>query len=87
MTRGAGKLEYRIAVRSEAKPLQPIDDCVDRRVRRTFPIGIFDPQQHLATGVAGVEPIEKRRASAADVQIAGWRGCEAGYNGCGHGRE
>ena len=47
-------------------------------------VGILDAQQELAAGVAGVEPIEQRRARPADMQVAGGRGRKARDDGLGH---
>ena len=43
-------------------------------------VGIVDPQQELPAVLPGEQPVEQRRAHAADVQIAGrdWE-----QNGCG----
>jgi hypothetical protein len=41
---------------------------------RALAVGVLDAQQELAAGVAGVEPVEQRRARAADMQEAGGRG-------------
>ena len=32
--------------------------------------------EHLAAGVLGIEPVEERGTRAADMQIAGRRGCK-----------
>ena len=70
-----------VAVPIEAEPAHPVEDRVDRLRRRARLVGIFDAQQELAAVVAGEEPVEQRRARAADVQEAGRRGGEAGDDG------
>ncbi len=48
-------------------------------------VGVLDAQQHRAVGVLRIQPVEQRRARAADVQIAGGRGGKAGDDLVGHG--
>ena len=52
--------------------------------RGALAVGVLDAQQELAAGVAGIEPVEQRRARPADVQEAGGRGSEAGDDGFAH---
>src|SRR5205085_9711406 len=40
-------------------------------------------EHELAAVVLGVEPVEESSAGAADVEVAGWRWCEA-KSGCSH---
>ena len=80
----AGKLIERLAVPIELEPFEAVEDGRDRGLGGALAIGILDPQQHLAAGVAGVEPVEQRRARTADVQIAGGRGRKARDDGLGH---
>ena len=81
---GARELVDRLAVPIEPEPGQPVEDRGDRRVGRALAVGILDPEQHLAAGVPGIEPVEQRGPRAADMQIAGGRGGEAGDDR-GHG--
>ena len=78
MARGARGLVDDLAVPIEAEPLQPVDDGVDRRLRGALAVGVFDAQHHPAAVLLGVEPVEQRRARAADMQKAGGRRSEAG---------
>ena len=40
-------------------------------------VGVLDPQDEGAAGVPGEQPVEQRRAGAADVEVAGGGGGEA----------
>ena len=84
VARGAGELRDRLAVPVEAEPGQPVEDRRDRGLGRALAVGILDAQQHLAAASARIEPIEQRRACAADVQEAGRGGREAGDDGFSH---
>ena len=77
----AGELVGDVAVPLKAEPRQAVENGVDRRLGRTRTVGIFDAQQELAAMMAGEQPVEERGAGAADVQEAGRRGGEAGYDG------
>ena len=70
-----------VPVPIEAEPAHPVEDRVDRLVGRARLVGILDAQQELAAVVAGEQPVEQRRARAADVQEAGRGGREAGDHG------
>lgn len=56
----------------------------DRFLGRAFEVGIFDTQDELALVLAREGPVEQRRARAADMQISGRAGGEAGAD---HGRD
>ena len=81
----AGELIDRLAVPVDAEPAQALEDGVDRGLRGALAVGVLDAQQHLAAAAAGVQPVEQRRARAADMQKTGGRGGEAGNDGhvCG----
>src|SRR5207248_3393079 len=81
----ARKLVDRLAVPIDAKPSQPIENGVDRRLRGTLAIGILDPEQHLSATPACVKPIEQSGARPADMQEAGRRGGKTGNDS--HARE
>ena len=80
MAFGALELADRLAVPIEAQPFEPVENRVHRLLRRTFAVGVLDAQQEFAVAVLGEEPVEQRRARAADMQEAGRRRCEAGYD-------
>ena len=86
MSCGAAELVYDVAVPIELQPLQAVEDRRNRGLRRALAIGVLDPQQHLAAGFPGIEPIEQSGAGAADMEEAGGRGGEAGDDGIGHYR-
>src|ERR1700727_1313208 len=78
MALGALELADRLAVPIETEPFQPIENRVHGSLRGALPVGVLDAQQELAAEALGVEPVEQRRARAADMQEAGRRGREAG---------
>ncbi len=80
------ELRDRRLVGVEAQPMKSVDDRPDRRFGRALAVRVLDPQQHLAARLAGVQPVEERRARAADVKIACRRRCEPGYDAVCHGR-
>ena len=61
----------------QAEPPQRVEDDLDVLGRVALGVGVLDAQQHLAAGVAGLEPVEQRGARATDVERAGRRGREA----------
>lgn len=71
VARGAAVLIDDLAIPIEFEPPQPIQDCGDGRFGRPFPIGILDPQQHLAAAAARVKPVEQRGASPSNMEKAG----------------
>ena len=71
MARRARELEDDLAVPVEAEPGQPVENGGDGRIGRALAVGVLDPQQHLAAGVARIKPVEQRGAGAADMQKAG----------------
>ena len=83
---GAAELVDGLAVPFDAEPAQPVENGRDCGVGRAFAVGILDPQQHLAAALAGIEPVEKGGARAADMEESGRRGRKAGDDGFGHFR-
>ena len=63
---------------SQSRPSQrrPSRMPGDHLVRRALDVGVFDAQDEDAAVTPRVEPVEQRRAGAADVQVAGGRGGE-----------
>ena len=86
MALGALELADRLAVPVQAEPFEPVENRVDRGLRRALAIGVLDAQQERAAEALGVEPVEQSRARAADMQEAGRRGREAGDD-VGHEHE
>ena len=87
MAPGAPELAHRLAVPVEPEPVEAVEDRVDRGLGRALAVGVLDAQQERAAEALGVEPVEQRRARAADVQEAGRGGGEAGDDlGHGHAR-
>ena len=84
VTRGAGELIDGLAVPVELEPAQPVEDGEDGAFRGPRPVRVLDAEQHRSTLGLGIEPIEQRRARAADMQKAGGRGRKAGDDGGTH---
>ena len=83
VTGGAGKLIGDLAVPLQAEPRQPVEDRGDRGLGRAGAVGVLDAQEERAAVMAREQPVEERRAGAADVQEAGRRGGETGdYGHC-----
>ena len=78
MPGGAGELVDNVAVPIEAEPFHAVDDGVDGGLGGALAVGVLDAQHHLAAMAPGVEPVEKRRARAANMQKAGGRGRKTG---------
>ncbi len=55
----------------EAEPPERVDDELDVLVGRARAVGVLDAQDEDAAVVAREQPVEQRRAGAADVQVAG----------------
>ena len=81
VTRGAGRLEYRLFVAIQSEPVQAFEDHAGGFVGGAFPVGVLHPQQKRAVVVAAIQEIEQRGAGAADMQQAGGAGGEAGAYG------
>ena len=67
----------RALVPIELEPPERVDDEADVLVGRARPVGVLDPEDEDAAVTARVEPVEQRRARAADVQVPGRAGREA----------
>ena len=55
-----------------------MEDRLKRRGDVSFGVGIVDAEDELPAVLARKQPIEQRRADAANVQVAGGAGSEAG---------
>ena len=83
---GAGILRNRIAVPGQSQPTQAVENGLHCFGRVATPIRVLDAQQHLATTVLGIEPVEERRPGSADVEKSGRGGGERTSDGVsGHG--
>ena len=71
----------RTFVVAQAQPVHRFQDRVDRRLGAALAVGILDPQHELAARVARGQPAVQRGAGAADMQITGRAGSEAGADG------
>src|SRR5579871_2548022 len=78
------RLIDRLSVPGDPEPAEAIQDRLDGRLGRALAIGILDPQEHLAAAATRIEPIEQRRAAAADMQESGGRGGKSGDDGLSH---
>ena len=74
----------RALVVAQAQPVHRLQDRVDGGLGAALAVGILDAQDELAAAVARFQPTVQRRAGAADVQVAGRTGSEAGA--AGHGK-
>src|SRR3546814_18041635 len=68
----------------ETEPLHRFQDRVDGFLRAALAVGVLDAQDELPAAAARLQPAVQRGARAADVQVAGGTGGEAGAEG--HGR-
>src|SRR3989442_13060229 len=73
----------RALVPAGPQPLEGLEDGRDVLVRRPRAVGVLDAKDEDAAAVAGIEPVEKRRARAAHVQMPGGAGREADADGGG----
>ena len=61
----------------QTEPFQTVIDDLHSLDGVARLVGVLDPQDELAAGMPGVEPVEQGGARPADVQEAGGRGGEA----------
>src|SRR3982750_4494240 len=64
----------------EAEPAEAVEDGLQRLGDVALLVGVVDAQDELAAVLAGEQPVEKGRADAADVQVAGRAGGESRAN-------
>ena len=57
----------------EPQPAQAVDDAGDHLPRRSLGVGVLDAQHEGAAVPPREQPVEQRRARAADVKVAGRR--------------
>ena len=82
--RRAGKLEHRLAVPFQAEPGQAVENHLHGGLGGAFTVGVFDAQQERAARMLCIQPVEKRRASIANVHGARGGGGDTGDDGLGH---
>ena len=75
-----GTVGSRPFVPVDSQPLEPVENRLQCFGNVPFRIGIVDPQNELPTGLSSQQPIKKRGANAANVEIAGWTGSKSGTN-------
>ena len=68
----ARKLVDGLVIGIEAQPGQPVENGVYRFRGRTLAVGILDPQQEFAAGMAGIQPVEQGGSGTADMQEPRW---------------
>lgn len=66
----------------ESKPSKIFDDSVVRSGNGACLVEIFDAEDYLATCRPHLQPCKQKRSRIAEMEIAGWAGCEtAGHGG------
>ena len=68
----------RTFVVAELEPLHRVKNGLNRFRRGALAVGVFDAKNKFAAVMTGKQKIEQRRARAADMQITGGAGSEAG---------
>ena len=66
-----GKLKNRLSVPIKPAPLHALKNRLNSGVGRTLTIGILYPKRESTSVVACIQPVEQRRANAANVEEAG----------------
>ena len=84
---GIGELADDIAVVIQTQPRHALQDRLGRFRGRSRPVRVFDPQQKPAAIAPRKEPVEQRRAGAANMQKAGRRRGKTGHNRRRHRRK
>ena len=70
MTVALRKLVDGVLVGAQPQPLQAAENGIDGFRRRSLAVRVLDPQQVFAARVAGIQPVEQRRAGTADMEKA-----------------
>src|SRR5262249_43830323 len=65
----------------ESEPGHPMEDRMDRVVRRPIAVGVLDPKEEGPLVMTGKQPVEERRPGTADVEVSGGTGREAHADG------
>src|ERR1700689_2032430 len=71
----------RALIMLQSSPFHPVENLLDRLIRRTLQIGVLNAQHELARMPPRIQPAEKRRAQSPDVQESGGTRCESGADG------
>ena len=61
----------------DAQPFKGVKDGIDRGLGRALGISVLNPQDKMAVGVPGIQPVEKGCAGATHVKVAGGAGRKA----------
>ena len=72
-----GPLNARAFIPPQPEPAHPFEQDFQGFLSVALLVGVFDAEDKIPSCVAGVEPVEKRRPCAADVEKAGWAGGES----------
>ena len=68
--------DLRALIPVEPQPAQTVEDPGDHLVRRPLDVGVLDAQHKDAAEPTREQPVEQRRARAANVEVAGGRWSE-----------
>ena len=64
-----GGLEDRLLLERETQPLEAVEDDLDGLRGGALAVGVLDAQDEAAAMAPGEQPVEQRRACAADMQL------------------
>ena len=78
---GERPAHFRPLVPVDAQPAQAVEDRLQGLLDVPLLVGVVDPQDELPAVLPGEEPIEKRGADSADVEVSGGAGGESGADG------
>jgi hypothetical protein len=78
-------LVERAGIPAQPEPAHAVEDGVDGSLGRALDVGVLDAQDEAAAMLARIGPGIQRRAGAADMEVAGGAGGEAGADGSVHG--
>ena len=84
VARHALHLIKRTFVVVKTEPVHAVDDRLHRLGRGAFEIGIFDAQNESAAMATRIGPRVERGTGAANVEVTGGAGGEAGADGHGY---
>jgi hypothetical protein len=65
----------------QPKPAQILDELLCGLLRAAGQIGVFDAEQELSARMSRGQPTEQGGSRSPDVQVAGGRRGETGYDG------